>query len=339
MMARPSLTDIAREVGVSKMTVSRALRGGLHVEARVRDRILRTAEAIGYRPDPEITKLMRHFRQTRTKAEPPVLALVWADQEPDGRERSIWSQQLRRGAVERAAALGYRLDEFSLSAGGMTPRRLSQILEARGIPGLLLTPLLSRSRGHVSLDWSRFASVAIGLGYARPELHRVHHHHYLGMMSAMRRLKKLGYRRIALFGPSTVNERMFGAWSASFLTHHPLPLKQAAELLWLKKAPRREDLHLLLGQAKPDVILDAGHHFDWVTGLDIPREIGYATLNWTPEFPERAGTDQQAEVLGAAAMDMLAGQLQHNERGVPAHPRVVMTTGEWRDGKTLRKVC
>lgn len=316
------------------MTVSRALRGERHVEGELRARILAVAQEMGYRPDPEIAKLMSHMRQSRRNVSPQTVALIWADKEPGTAALSPWSQQLKLGAAQRAEQLGYKLDELHLKEKGMTARRLSQILEARGIPGFLLSPLLSRSRGHVSMQWERFASVAIGLGYARPELHRVHHHHYLGMMTAMRQLKKLGYKRIGFFGPSTVNERMFGAWSASFLTHHPLPIRQAMELLCLRKAPTAKELQTWLGRARPEVVLDAGHSFEWLQGV----EIGYATLNWTAEHPERAGIDQQVDVLGAAAIDLLVAQLQHNERGIPEHPKIVMTAGEWRDGTTVRRV-
>ncbi|HYF33952.1 MAG TPA: LacI family DNA-binding transcriptional regulator, partial [Prosthecobacter sp.] len=299
------------------MTVSRALRGEKHVAAPLRQRVAEVAAEIGYQPDPEIVKLMAHMRRARKNLAPQVLALVWADREPGGEVISPWSARLRMGAVQRAEALGYRLDEFHLREKGMTARRLSGILEARGIAGVVLTPLLTRSRGHVSMAWEKFSSVAIGIGYSRPALHRVHHHHYVGMLTAMRQLKKLGYRRIGLFGPTTVNERMFGAWSASFLMHHPLPVRQAMELVCLQKTPTQAAFQAWLTSARPEVVLDAGSHYDWLQAVAAAGEVGYAALNWTPDHPERAGIDQQAEVLGAAALDLLAGQLQHNERGIP----------------------
>jgi hypothetical protein len=42
------------------------------------------------------------------------------------------------------------------------------------------------------------------------------------------------------------------------------------------------------------------------------------------------GIDQQADVLGAAAVDLLVAQYQQNERGIPEAPRIVMTEGLWR---------
>ena len=191
-MKRPTLQTIADQLGLSKMTVSRALRGEPHVKAAVREQVKQAAQSLGYQPDPEIGKLMAHMRRQRRSESPQTLAFVWAERTATEIRQSAWSMELIRGAHERALQLGFTLSEFHLAEKGMTARRLSSILQARGIAGFILSPLLSRSRGHVSMQWENFSSVVIGLGYARPALHRVHHHHFLGMMTAMRRLKKLG---------------------------------------------------------------------------------------------------------------------------------------------------
>lgn len=336
---RLNLQDIADTLGISKMTVSRALRGERHVEEGLRLRILETAREMGYRPDPEIAKLMTHMRRKRLTETPRTLAFVWAERDPGDGSLSYWSQKLIDGARMRADHLGFQLDEFYLSAKGMSGKRLSDILEARGIPGFILSPLISRSRGHVSMRWESFSSVVIGLGFARPALHRVHHHHYLGMMTVMRQLKKLGYRRIGYYGGSVVNERMFGAWSASFLTHHPLQLRQASELLCLRRSTSKEDFHQWLHRTKPQVVIDAGVHLrDWLDGIVVPDELGLVTLGWRADQPDIAGMDQQTDVLGAAAVDLLVAQEQQNERGLPEHPKILTNEGAWRPGGSVRNV-
>jgi DNA-binding LacI/PurR family transcriptional regulator len=329
-MSSPTLNDIARQAGVSKMTVSRALRGEPHVREELRREIVRKAEEMGYRPDPEFAKMMTHMRRGRVRSSPRQLAFVWAEQEAETISRSSWSQQLLQGAQKQAHRLGFELEEFHLAARGMSGRRLSGILEARGIPGFILSPLISRSRGHVSMAWEKFSSVVIGLGYARPPLHRVHHHHYLGMMTALRMLKKEGFKRIGFYCGSTINERMFRAWSASFLAHHPLP--QLGGLLALRKTPSKGDFQAWLKTERPEAVVDASHVVKpWLAGMPqgslLPRHI---TLAWRPDQPDVAGIDQQAEVLGAAAMDLLVTQYRQNERGIPAAPRMVMTEGVWR---------
>jgi DNA-binding LacI/PurR family transcriptional regulator len=80
------------------MTVSRALRGEKHVGAELREKIARTAEKLGYRPDPDIAKLMTHMRSTRRAAAPRTLAFIWAEREAEEIARSSWSRQLVLGA-------------------------------------------------------------------------------------------------------------------------------------------------------------------------------------------------------------------------------------------------
>ncbi len=328
-MRSPTLQDIARRSGVSKMTISRALRGEPHVREELRARIVRTAEEMGYRPDPEFAKMMTHMRRGRARSSPRQLAFVWAEQEAATLSRSSWSRQLLQGARQQAQRLGFDLEEFHLAARGMSGRRLSEILEARGIPGFILSPLLSRSRGHVRMAWEKFSSVVIGLGYARPQLHRVHHHHYLGMMTALRMLKKEGCRRIGFYCGSTINERMFRAWSASFLAHHPLP--RPGGLLALRKEPSRPDFQAWVKAARPEAVIDSGHVIQpWLADLPATMKPRHITLAWRPDQPDVPGIDQQAEVLGAAAMDLLVTQYRQNERGLPAAHRMVMTEGVWR---------
>lgn len=50
-LARPTLAHVAREAGVSMMTVSRAIRGTPNVDHATRDRIMEIAAKLGYRPD------------------------------------------------------------------------------------------------------------------------------------------------------------------------------------------------------------------------------------------------------------------------------------------------
>ena len=328
-MSRPTLTDIAEKLGVSKMTVSRALRGERHVRAEVAEKVRQTAASMGYLPDPDIAKLMTHMRRRRHTAAPRTLAFIWSERDAEGVAKSSWSQQLALGAHRRARQLGFQLEEFYLAARGMTARRLSGILEARGIPGFILSPLISRSRGHVSMAWDKFSSVVVGLGFARPQLHRVHHHHFLGMMTALRMLKKQGFKRIGFYCGTTIDERMFRAWSASFLAHHPLP--EPGALLALRKTPSRADFLQWLRVARPEVVIDGSHLAQaWLETVSKARRPRHVTLAWRADHAHVPGIDQQADVLGAAAIDLLVAQYQQNERGIPAAPKIVMTEGVWR---------
>src|SRR5579884_1103390 len=47
----PKIVDIARRLGISPMTVSRALNGKADVSSEMRRKVLKVAENVGYRPN------------------------------------------------------------------------------------------------------------------------------------------------------------------------------------------------------------------------------------------------------------------------------------------------
>jgi hypothetical protein len=330
MPNQTTMAQIAQTVGVSKMTVSRALRGERHVKSALAAEICRTAERLGYIPDPEVARLMTHLRQSRSVQSRQTLAFLWSEPSPV-RTRTAWSRLLVAGATQRAAELGYQLESFEILPGGMTSARLAIILEHRGIRGIVIAPLLSRSRGHLRLPWEKFSTVVIGLGHTSPALNRVHHHHFLGMMTALRQLRRAGYQRIGFCASSVLDKRMFGAWSASFLIHHPLGATSAAELMHLPREVQRASFLKWCEKARPDALLDSGANlFSWVQSLPETRRPNLATLSWNAEQPGIPGLDQRPEALGRAAIDQLSSQLHQNEQGIPSCAKTLMLEGIWR---------
>src|SRR5438067_5771171 len=133
-----SLRDIARRAGVSKMTVSLALRGHPHAAAATRDRLRRLARQMGYRPNPLIVANMVHLRAGRRSRYSGTLAFIGLGPRPlqgTGRDHI---HRVYRGARRRAETLGYHLEWFSLGGTEPAGRRLSDILQARGILGVVL---------------------------------------------------------------------------------------------------------------------------------------------------------------------------------------------------------
>jgi transcriptional regulator with XRE-family HTH domain len=329
-MPTPTLAQIAQTVGVSKMTVSRALRGERHVNPDLAAHIQQTARQLGYVPDPEVARLMTHLRESRIGKARQTLAFIWSDPDPV-RGRNSWPQLLHTGAAERAAELGYDLESFEIAPGRMTAARLAQILENRGVRGLVIGPILSRSRGHLRLPWEKFSSVVIGLGLSSPSLHRVHHHHFKGMHTALRHLKKAGFKRIGFCATSILDQRMFGAWSASFLIHHPLGPAAATGLLHLPRELQRSAFLKWCETARPDALLDSGNNLaSWIQSLPPTCRPHLATLSWSPDHPTVPGLDQRPQAIGQSTIDLLAAQLHQNERGIPTCAKTLMIEGIWR---------
>ena len=102
---RVGLRDIASAAGVCLMTVSLSLRGSPKISAATRDRIQHLADEMGYRPDPEISRLMRHLRSSRTSQGKVGLVIVDFYPTSDFAENS-YNQRIRQGAIRRATELG-----------------------------------------------------------------------------------------------------------------------------------------------------------------------------------------------------------------------------------------
>jgi DNA-binding LacI/PurR family transcriptional regulator len=243
---------------------------------------------------------------------------------------------LLSGLVERAERLGYNVEPFEVGPGALRLAELIRILTHRGIQGILVAPLSRRVRGHLRLPWDRFSTVVIGLGLISPPLHRVHHHHFQGMLTTLTELGQLGFQRIGFSIPAVLDQRMFSAWSAAFLAHHPLGPAAAARLLNRHQEGERQPFLDWLRSARPDVLIQSGLDLaPWLKPLPPSRQPRLVTLSWNPQHPQTPGIDQRSADIGRAAIDLLAAQLHHNERGIPDCAKTLMIEGRWQPGSTL----
>jgi LacI family transcriptional regulator len=335
----PTLQDIADKAGVGRATVSLSLRNHPSIPVGTRERIQAAARELGYRPNPMVAALMTHVRARKPVKSTTTLAFVTAFPTRDGWKRNQHGfVENHAGAQERAAQLGYRLEDFWAKETGMTGRRLSGILHTRNIRGVLIAPVPA-SHGHLSLDWSRFAAATLGPSLYKPDLPRATSDHFGSLMMALRRLAKLGYRRVGLVIPHASDERTNHAYTAAMYhyQHNIPPAVRVPPLLrdGLTEQPFRKwfDRH------RPDLLIGLPGLMNWALkwGLRVPEEVGYFDP-MRPTGMSWSGIDQHFREIGAAAVDLIIGQLQRNEFGVPAHPKVVTIRGTWADGNTVRKL-
>lgn len=338
-MPKTSLKDIANAMGISRMTVSLALRNHPRIPESTKVRIREMAEKLGYRPDPEISKLMARLRERQVAMQPSTLALITtADQSQPWRFNKHF-RKFYEGAKHRADELGYRLEEFWLREPSLRGERLAKILKARSIEGLLIGPL-SRPSGHLSFDLSEFAAVEHGQNVWSPRLHRVDHNQFQGMLLAIRQLRRLGYRRIGFAVLEGYDRRVLHTWEGGFLfAQQRLPKSDRIQPL-ISPTMDPRDFVKWLDKTTPQVVI--GSHLeikDWIrqAGWSIPRDIGFVYLDWLEESDACAGINQHYEVIAAAAVDLVVEQVQANERGIADHPKLVLIDGTWVAGETVRR--
>ena len=67
-------------------------------------------------------------------------------------------------------------------------------------------------------------------------------------------------------------------------------------------------------------------------GLRVPCEVAFVDLFLEKPDGRVAGVRQNHETVGELAVEILAGQLQHNKYGVPEIPTTTFVEGTWFNG-------
>ncbi|MDF3056965.1 MAG: LacI family transcriptional regulator [Rariglobus sp.] len=339
MPRRITIRDIATRAGVHFSTVSLALRNSPKLRPEVCRRVRAIADELGYVPDPAMAALTAYRNSTR-----PVhyqATLAWVNNWPvrtDLRRIKTFDMYFQ-GAEERARQLGYRIDELWLHAPAMTATAAHAILRARNITGLLLAPQ-PFAHTPLSLDLKEFSALAFGYSLQPSNLHVVTNHQYQSASLMMRRLTELGYRRIGLFLRSDWDEKVNGSYLSAllFMQHHLPPAARVPPLL--TKDGLEHEFVTWFKRHKPDVVVAVDRAVrGWIEsslGLRIPGDVGLANLNVNPDDTWQAGIHQNDRLIGATAVDFLAGMLQRNERGIPATPIRTLVEGVWKSGTSVR---
>lgn len=328
------------------MSVSLALRGKAGVSNATRKKILRLARQLGYRPDPEVSKLLARIRSRASNQIGAGLALLTTGAAPGEWKRFVTERKYVEGATERAGEYGYRLEEFRLNERGMTRERLASIIWNRGIEGVIIAPLQGKLSGRSAriLDFSldRFAAVEISETFETPDLDRSIHDQYTSMQRCLHELCAVGYQRIGFVIEDALDVRVNGKWTAAFLEHRNRHGEGDLVPPLVLPGPRQSSFDRWFERHRPEVVISVdrlGLQLLRARGCRIPRDVGYASLDLDGEQDgglELSGIDQNSRRVGEAAVDMLVAAIQRGQRGVPDHPVRLEVEGTWREGRSTR---
>jgi LacI family transcriptional regulator len=337
-----TLRDIASHLGVSRTTVSLALKNQGRISGGTRSRILDAAKALGYQPDPTVSRLMAHLRIRRQGRARETIALLNNYPERFPWRGNVHLNRVHEGLHQRASALGFAMEDFWQTQPGMTPRRITGILQARGINGVVMLgfPQVTRS---LDFGWQHFACCTIGHSLALP-VHRVCAHQYRELFNALRQLALRGYRRVGLILNADVDQRVEHYYLAAYLVAQsereerdrlePLIFREGRSQFCEWFARQRPDA-ILLAQPPPSV----GEVRAWIREVSKAKnDVALALLDLRDESEGVSGIRQSYHRIAAAAVDLVSGQLMRGETGIPAAPYVIKIEGEWWDGESTPPV-
>jgi LacI family transcriptional regulator len=331
--ARTAVTmkDIANEAGLSVAAVSYALRSSPKIGKATQEQVKAVARRLGYRPDPRIASLMAHIRRAHARTTGERLGFVWVHTKRTQAERDPFLRHVFAGARRRAEQSGFRIEQFWTDDAGMSDERLQAIIRARGIVGVVLSPVVSNEATlALNWEWSDFAVAVVGNVTWTPELHHAGHHHFLGMRTAILELEKLGCTRPAALLEAETNERAKRAWEAAFLTHHPV--RAEAEKMLHARANDPASIAQWLRGLEADALV-----VSTTVLLENPelravcrqRKLPIVTLHRSNEAAGVGGIDQCYDRIAGHAVDLVIAQLNSNEKGVPDLPRIMLFPGRW----------
>lgn len=312
------------------MTVSLALRNSPKISDATRARVQQMAEKLGYRPDPEISRLMTRLHTSAQSSDRTPMAIVDLSgaRLPPGTEN--YCEHVRRGAVKRAESLGYIASCFHVLDYDGDIKRLLRVIRYRGIRGILLLPPLAPIELPAGLDWSPFSVLAATYAITGTEFHRVVPHQFLDMCRLIGILERRGFKRIGAVLGRSFEKRIHYHFTAAFALHgYGALIFRTSESAPIDK---REFVEWL-SENRPDVLI-ASNISEIAEALprasrkfSPPRVVSFrATSN-----PDTLYWDERPQEIGAVAAVLLAGMVQHNEHGIPSSPRTTMIHGALHD--------
>lgn len=350
MQSRVTMAAVARQAGVHTTTVSLALRNHPSLPPATRKRLQALAAQMGYQRDPALSALVAYRRQTRPLRHNTLLAYITHWDTRLGWKALPAHHDFYEGAAQKATALGYQLEHFWLGEPGITHHRMSRILYARGIRGLILASHRREYDAPLNFEWEKFSGVKIDFSPRAQPLHLVTNDQRTIATVAVRRALSAGYRRIGFVMPDWWDAFVDRAWSAGFLAEQQsVAAEHRVPILFYRPGPTekqppdpavpREELARWLKIHRPEVIVSCSFFVPpgllASLGLSVPRDLAFVETFLEKSDGSIAGVHQNCRRVGELAVEIVAGQMHQNIFGIPAIPTSTLVEGTWFDGASL----
>jgi DNA-binding LacI/PurR family transcriptional regulator len=310
---RPTMVDVAAQAGVSRALVSIVFRGQPGASQETRERVLRVADEIGYRPDSAARLLARGHSRT--------LGVMFT-------ARQTFHADLVEGIYPEAERLGYDVLLSATAQGRGEAKAVEALLSHRCGAVILLGPESSPA----DLDELGHRTVAVSVGRRMPgtRVDSVHTAEPKGIGLAMNHLVELGHRRIVHIdggrGPGSAERRR--AYRAAMRRHKLEPEIRVIPGEHTEQSGIETGRLLLAerdhGQPLPTAVLAGNDRCAMGllmvltrAGVDVPGEVsvvGYDDNHLSHLMPDSLTTVRQDAVLMAEhAVQFAVERLENSE--------------------------
>lgn len=341
------MSALARTAGVSKMTVSLALRNDPRVSPPVRARIQSLADQLGYQRNPVVSHLMTRLRAETVIEYKATLAILNAHEDPEAFRQHPTIPKYVEGCRFRAHQQGYGLDEFWLSDPKLNGTKLARIFRSRGIQGALVVGMMDTNRlpaGYENI-WRDYPCVVTGLRTHDPVLPFSCTDQHDAAYQAVHHALRLGYQRPALVLDTKIDQLIERRFSAGmYVAQQQLPPARRVPPFYTtaNAAGQEEAFRAWFEKVRPDVIITLYHTVaTWIKkmGLEVPDDVGLIQLEWRPDHAHWAGMNQHNELVGATVVSMILHMIYSGERNIATGQQYgILINSSWVEGKTVKQV-
>lgn len=322
--------QIADALGVSRMTVSKALRNHPEISDETRRKVIAEAEKLGYRINPFASTLSRQ-RGKKEGAFRASVAVLIGHRDEDPLVGNPSYHEYIKGVRKRAEEFGFAVDVFRVYKAGMTPQKLESVLETRGVQAVIL---LALEQDDYPFPWHKYSCASISATMGSSLFHNASINHFQSTLYALHHLRERGFRRIGFVAASGYDAQASGGLrGAAFVFRSEIPEEERVAPLFYDSL-KTGLLYKWFHREQPDVVVT------WYTqladnlvgcGVRVPQDVVVADLDLYPDKRTGIGLKQPWEGIGAAAVDLVYSQICTGETGIPGVPRGITLPPCWVD--------
>lgn len=335
---------IARELGVSKTTVSLALRGHSRISLKTKQKVEEVARAQGYTVDPHLTRAFSIIQKGRSSTHNVIGYLDTSQRSEDF--GNPFADQVKRNLIESAKNKGFSISSFVVDEREMSLPRLKQIIESRNIKYLLVpAPAIIDD---LPLDWENHSTIVLSTRPLKHRFNRVTTSNYQAMSLLMKSLRQKGYIKPGFIIRKDIDAIQDNECSIAFLGLRKfLELNEGVPILFTDKTTAVSTYEDWYRMHRPDVIiqndrtgitkagpLDYSQIFGQF-GKPLAIGVGRCSLNADPSHEPVSGIMRNEQEIGYSAIELMLSMIERNVMGLLNHPKIITILSDWYEGSTL----
>lgn len=336
---------IARELNISKTTVSLALRGHPRISTTTREKVEAVAKAQGYTIDPHLTRAFSIIQKGRSSTHNVIGYLDSSSRDPEF--GNPFAEQVKHNLIESAKNKGFSVTTFEVNKNKMSFSRLRQIIESRNIRYLLVpSPALIDD---LELDWDHHSTIVLSTRPLRHRFNRVTTSNYQAVSVLMNQLKKKRYTKPGFIIRRDIDLIQDSECSIAFEgLRQFLKFDASVPILYTSPSTTQQAYERWFWRYQPDVIIQNNRVGITRQGTEdyteifskftkrLPTKTGRCSLNADPEQESVSGILRNEQEIGYSAIELMLSMIERNVMGLPNHPKTLTIQSDWFQGSTLK---